>query len=215
NRLIPSLEDRCVWVDILSGMENGVRYLVSQGHKKIAYLASDERHNPDALERMNGYKKALSDADIYFDENLVSYSFPSEVGGEYAVKKLLESKVEFSAIVCYNDAMAVGALNTLSEHNIKVPEDVSIVGYDDNQIVNFIKPKLTTVRYPIEEVGRRAAELALALLAEKEALEKEKNCSASDEFSSERDNDIKKFSLNELKFEPELIVRNSVTNISK
>ena len=159
NRLVPTLEDRCVWVDISSGMETAVNHLIKQGHKRIAYIASDEVNNQDAKDRMDGYHRALNNAGIEFDNDLVSLAFPDENGGHNAIESLLMRDVGFTAFVAYNDAMAVGAVSALTENNISVPEEVSAIGFDNNLITNFIKPKLTTVRYPIEEVEAREADL--------------------------------------------------------
>lgn len=216
NRIIPSLEDRCVWVDIAQGMKKGVKHLIEQGHKKIAYIASDEMTNIDAQTRLQGYKSALADAGIAFDEKLVSTAFPSEHGGCDAIEKLLNAKTDFTAFVSYNDAMAIGALSSLAEHDVAVPNKISGVGFDDNPITNYIKPKLTTVRYPIEEVGMRAAELALSILAEREKEEKEeKSLENNGEVKEFDSKNIKQFTRDDLKFIPELIKRDSVLNLKK
>ena len=164
NRLVSSLEDRSVWVDITAGMADAVRHLIANGHRKIAYICSDDAAFADEKDRMAGYKMALEEAGIEFDPNIVSAAFPDENGGYRAIESLLMRDAGFTAFVAYNDAMAIGAISALADNNIAVPGQVSAVGYDDNPISNYIKPKLTTVRYPIEEVGKRAATLALSLL---------------------------------------------------
>src|SRR5574344_1236052 len=191
NRCIPSLEDRCVYVDIRQGMETAVSYLVGNGHKRIAYIASDETNFPDAQTRLDGYKDALDKAKIPYNEDLVSVAFPSENGGYKAIEALLMRDAGFTGFVAYNDAMAIGAISALMENNISVPAQISAVGFDDNPITNFIKPKLTTIRYPIEEVGERAARLALSLLEDKD----------------------ENVDVNSLRFEPNLIERTSVAKI--
>lgn len=191
NRYIPTLEDRCVYVDIRQGMETAVSCLVNNGHKRIAYIASDETNFPDAQTRLDGYKDALAKANIAYDENLVSVAFPSENGGYQAIEALLMRDEGFTGFVAYNDAMAIGAISALMENNIAVPSQISAVGFDDNPITSFIKPKLTTVRYPIEEVGQRAAKLALSLLEDK----------------------VDNVDTESLCFEPNLIERASVANI--
>ncbi len=213
NRLVPTLEDRCVWVDISSGMETAVNHLIKQGHKRIAYIASDEVNNQDAKDRMDGYRRALSNAGIEYDEDLVSLAFPDENGGHNAIESLLMRDVGFTAFVAYNDAMAVGAVSALAENNISVPEEVSAIGFDNNLITNFIKPKLTTVRYPIEEVGETAAKLALNVLytREREEYEERKEKESNKGYEKKFDlHEIIEFTREDLKFIPDLIERDSV-----
>ncbi|MGL5948655.1 MAG: substrate-binding domain-containing protein [Aeromonas sp.] len=88
-----------------------------------------------------------------------------------AMAQLLSRGVPFSAVVAFNDAMVVGAVACLQECGLRIPEDVSIIGFDDIPSARYCAPKLTTLRYPIEAVGRAAAERALALLAEKDTQE--------------------------------------------
>ncbi|MBO6010061.1 MAG: LacI family DNA-binding transcriptional regulator [Ruminobacter sp.] len=213
NRLVPTLEDRCVWVDISCGMETAVNHLIKQGHKRIAYIASDEVNNQDAKDRMDGYRRALSNAGIEYDEDLVSLAFPDENGGHNAIESLLMRDVGFTAFVAYNDAMAVGAVSALAENNISVPEEVSAIGFDNNLITNFIKPKLTTVRYPIEEVGETAAKLALNVLytREREEYEERKEKESNKGYEKKFDlHEIIEFTREDLKFIPDLIERDSV-----
>ena len=214
NRLIPTLEDRCVWVDISAGMETAVNHLLKQGHKRIAYIASDEVNNQDAKDRRDGYRRALDNAGIEFDKDLVSLAFPDEIGGHNAIESLLMRDVGFTAFVAYNDAMAVGAVSALTENNINVPNEVSAIGFDNNLITNFIKPKLTTVRYPIEEVGETAAKLALNVLyaREREEYEERKEKETNRNYERKFDlHDVVEFTLDDLKFIPDLIERDSVT----
>ncbi len=204
NRLIPSLEDRCVYVDIVKGMKTAVQYLIAKGHRRIAYIASNEVGFPDANARTEGYKQALAEANIDFDENLVSVAYPGENGGYRAIEALLMRDVGFTAFVAYNDAMAIGAISALMDNNISIPNQISAVGFDDNPISCYIKPKLTTIRYPIEEVGQRAAKLALSILDEKERDEKDDKDKAPAPVELE---------LSNLCFEPNLIERGSVVAI--
>ncbi|MCD8547377.1 MAG: LacI family DNA-binding transcriptional regulator [Aeromonadaceae bacterium] len=186
NRLVKGAEDRSIWFDNAEGSRVAVRHLVEQGHSRIAFITSDDQSFVDAQQRFAGYRQGLEEAGLPFDETLVVKAYPDEVGGHVAVKELLDRKAEFTAFVGYNDAMAAGAISFLLEHGIQVPEQVSAVGFDDIPYVRFIHPKLSTIRYPIEKMGEQAAELAVRLL------------------------DNKPVDGLRLKFEPELIERNSV-----
>lgn len=164
NRVVPGAEERCVWLDNREGTLCAVRHLISQGHKEIAFITSNDLTFTDATERLEGYKQALAEADIPYDEQRVCYGFPDEVGGHVGIGELLARKVSFTAFVGFNDAMAAGGISCLIEHNIQVPAQVSVVGFDDIPYIRFIRPKLTTVKYPIEQMGEQAAQLALNLL---------------------------------------------------
>ncbi len=205
NREVASLEHHSVWVDISAGMAEAVRYLIKQGHRKIAYICSDDASFADEQDRLNGYKKALEEAGIPFDANLVSGAFPDENGGYKAIESLMMRDAGFTAYVAYNDAMAVGALSALADNNINVPGQVSAIGYDDNPITNYIKPRLTTVRYPIEEVGKKAAALALSLLEQDD----------DDDEDEEEDDDIQtpRKKRQGIKLMPELIEKASVAAV--
>ena len=219
NRVVATQEKRSVWVDISAGMEAAVNYLIKNGHRRIAYICSDDAFFPDEKDRLEGYKRALANAGIEFDSRIVSAAFPDENGGYHAIESLLMRDVGFTAFVAYNDAMAIGAMSALAENNISVPTQISAIGYDENPISSFIKPKLTTVRYPIEEVGKTAARLALHLLEEKDREEKEEkelrengvdSGKIESQLEEKEDIDPKK-----LKFIPQLIEKNSVADISK
>lgn len=201
NRLVPGLEDRCIYLDNYSGAKQATEHLIQLGHKHIAYIATDEDILAEGTERMEGYKAALQDAGIEFEPSLVTKHFPDEKGGEQAMESLLDRKAHFSAVFCHNDSMVSGAISLLRDRSYRVPRDVSVVGFDDIKYAQFVHPKLTTVRYPIEEMGEKAAQLAISFLAEERPAEDEQEAS-----SVEQQVDL---SSQALYFKPELIVRDS------
>lgn len=164
NRLISGVEDRCIWLDNEAGTLAAVRYLVQQGHRQIAYITSNDAAFADAQHRLAGYRRGLEEVGIAYNEALIGAGFPDEVGGHQAMQGLLAQQVPFTAMIGYNDAMAAGCISLLMEQGIDVPGQVSVIGFDDIPYVRFIRPKLTTMRYPIESMGEQAAELALGLL---------------------------------------------------
>ena len=121
----------------------------------------------DGQQRMAGYRFALQRAGIELDPALIGRAYADEKGGYVAMSELLARGVEFSAVLGFNDAMVAGAISCLLERGYKIPQQVSVVGFDDIPYARYIYPKLTTVRYPIEEMGERAAELALRRLDHK------------------------------------------------
>jgi LacI family transcriptional regulator len=98
-----------------------------------------------------------------WQKNYIEYGEPNSDGGETAMTNLLTKSLEITGVVAYNDYMAAGALAALDQNGIGVPEQVSMVGFDDGLIARFVNPSLTTIRYPIEMMAEHAARLALAL----------------------------------------------------
>lgn len=139
-------------------------HLIGLGHRRIAFVTGDPEH-PDANERQRGYESALEAARLRLEPALVVPGDFTELSGQLAVERLLQSRSRFSAVFAANDQMAFGAALALHRRGLRVPDDVSLVGIDDVAGSIFRVPPLTSVHYPIVEIGRLAAEAALALLA--------------------------------------------------
>lgn len=162
NRILPGFEQRCIALDNRYGAWLATRHLIQQGHRQIGYLCSN--HNiSDAEERLQGYLDALQEHHISPDDRLIAFSEPDESGGEHAITELLSRGKNFTAVACYNDSMAAGAMGILSDNGQEVPNVISLIGFDDILISRYMRPRLTTVRYPIVNMATQAAELALAL----------------------------------------------------
>lgn len=130
-----------------------VNYLIELGHKDIAMLGS--RKHSFGVERERGYKKALKEAKLQFNEDLsINIEAYNVAAGSNATKELLKKKIPFSAIFAHTDELALGAIRELLDNGIKVPEDVSVVGIDDIEYSSYTSPSLTTIRQPLEEMGR-------------------------------------------------------------
>jgi LacI family transcriptional regulator len=157
----PRLFSMCF--DNRGGALLATQHLIDCGHTRIAFIAGDPAHE-DALEREAGYKQALKQAGIAFDPALVMPGDFTESGGLLAVNRLLDSRVPFTAIFASNDQAAIGAALGLYRRNVRVPDDVSLVGFDDVAPARFAIPPLTTVRQSIYEAGAQAAQAMLALL---------------------------------------------------
>lgn len=149
--------------DNLEGGRLATRHLVDSGHRKIAFIAGDPRH-PDATQRLSGYRTALEQAGISFKSELVVQGEYNEVSGVEAVSTLMAARQKFTAIFAANDQMAIGAAHGLQRHGMRVPEDVSLVGFDDLPTSLYALPPLTTVHQPAYDMGRLAAEAVLQLL---------------------------------------------------
>ncbi len=153
-----------VGVDNAAGIARMVAALAELGHRRIAFLAG-----PTALyvarERLEGYRRGLAEVGIEVDESLiVSTAFDRE-GGALGVEALLSKGADFTAICCANDLLALGALTHLAERGISVPGDVSVAGFDDISTASLTAPRLSTVRLPLRELGRRGFELAIRQIA--------------------------------------------------
>ena len=167
NRIIPGFEERCVALDDRYGAWLATRHLIQQGHTKIGYLCSNHQIS-DAEDRLQGYYDALTEHGLPVNDRLVTYGEPDESGGEQAMTELLGRGRHFSAVACYNDSMAAGAMGVLNDNGIDVPKEISLIGFDDVLISRYVRPRLTTVRYPIITMAEQAAELALALAEKRE-----------------------------------------------
>ncbi|WP_406706676.1 HTH-type transcriptional regulator GalR [Sodalis sp.] len=162
NRILPDYADRCVALDDRYGAWLATRHLIQMGHQRIAFICSSHSI-PDSVDRLRGYRDALEEFHIELDEKLIAYGEPDEVGGEQAMTELLGRGRNFTAIACYNDSTAAGAMAVLSDNGIEVPQDMSLVGFDDVLISRYLRPRLTTIRYPVVAMATQAAQLALAL----------------------------------------------------
>ncbi|MGN1280837.1 MAG: LacI family DNA-binding transcriptional regulator [Succinivibrio sp.] len=161
NRILKGYEDRCVYIDNEKGMYDEITYLISQGHRKIAYINSSF-DIMDAHQRLSGYKRALNDHGISIDESLILNVPPSLEGGAAAAAKLLEIGTDrFTAIACYSDTIAASAMSIFENRGISVPEEVSFTGFDDLFLSSCLSPALTTVKNPIEKMGQMALELSI------------------------------------------------------
>jgi LacI family transcriptional regulator len=160
NRLVKGWEHRSVYLDNEYGAYLATRHLISKGHRNIAYVGTNIAIE-DGESRIAGYSKALEEAGIAADDRKIVKAFPDEEGGNYAMAEVMSRGLDITAVFAYNDAMAAGAMMMLQDFGKKVPEEISIVGFDDVILARILKPHLTTIRYPINEMGALAAQLVL------------------------------------------------------
>lgn len=159
-RRIPTMESLCLFVDNQEAAYNATRYLIEAGHRQIAHIAGDPSHD-DTRDRCRGYLDALEDAGIAPKEDLIVEGDFRSHSGVMAVEMLLARGQTFSAIFAANDQMAIGARLALFRRSIRVPDDVSMIGFDDHAASAYMIPPLTTVRQPAEEMGDTAARAML------------------------------------------------------
>jgi len=163
NRYIPDIAERCITFDNQKGAYLATDLLINNGHKYIAYINSDSNIE-DADDRKAGYQQALKEHQLPYSELYTVTEAPSDKGGKAGMLKLLQQNPDITAVLAYNDYMAAGALSALQEKQIAVPDSISLVGFDNALIANYVHPKLTTIHYPIDVMAEQAALLSLQLI---------------------------------------------------
>jgi LacI family transcriptional regulator len=141
----------------IAGGQSATEHLIRKGHVRIGTIMG-EPHMSAAQDRLKGYRRALATADIPFDPELVADGNWSASAGYDATVRLLSLKTPPTAIFCQNDRMAIGCYEALKEAGLRIPEDMSVVGYDDEEISRHLHPKLTTSILPHRAMGQWAIE---------------------------------------------------------
>ncbi|MFC1720305.1 LacI family DNA-binding transcriptional regulator [Pseudomonadota bacterium] len=152
--------------DIQAGMD-ATRHLIDFGHRNIAVITGDI-NSTSARDRLEGFRGAMSQSGLQPNENLIAYSDYSLHGGETAVETLLLQKNRPSAIFCFSDEIAVGCMYALRRHHFNVPDDISVIGFDDIPISQYVTPPLTTISQPTEEIGAICTTILLDLIEDKQ-----------------------------------------------
>ena len=166
-RRVEGFEDRTMRVDNIAAAFELTNYLIEKGHRQIAFIQGLESH-VDAVDRLTGYRQALGEAGIgYDDRRVVPGDFQSE-SGKQAADVLLKRRVPFTAIFAANDEMAFGARLRLYEEGLDVPNKISIVGFDNQPTSAFMTPPLTTVEQPAFEMGLEAAHKLLSIIKDQD-----------------------------------------------
>jgi LacI family transcriptional regulator len=157
---IAGLEQRCAVAENLSGAYEATRHLIELGHRRIVHIAGPSHHQHSA-DRVLGFHKALEEAGLKSDPRLIVEGDFESASGASALEGLLRRGIAFSAVFAANDPMAYGAMHALFARGIRVPRDVSIVGFDDRPQSAFTTPALTSVRQPEIEMGSAAVDALL------------------------------------------------------
>jgi DNA-binding LacI/PurR family transcriptional regulator len=152
-----------VEVDNYVGARAAVRHLLDLGHTRIAHVAGPESEW-DAIERRRGYEEGLAARSVAADPTLVTRGDSRPHGGIAAMRRLLALTPRPTALFCYNDATALGAMRAARDAGLRIPDDLSVVGFDDIDLAPFLEPALTTVAQPKREMGSTAVRMILELL---------------------------------------------------
>ncbi len=149
------------------GAYDATRYLISLGHTRIAFIKG-EAAVQSAADRLQGYRAALADSGIPVMEELIIHGDYQQQTGYQSAKRLLRSRQPLpTAIFAANDLTAFGAMDAAREHGLHIPDDISIVGFDDVPQSSFVYPRLTTVRQPLEQMGQTAVKILLERIEDK------------------------------------------------
>jgi LacI family transcriptional regulator len=140
-----------------------VKHLIELGHRRIAFVTGPD-NNTDAGERLNGYLRALKEADIAVDKNLITRGDFHESSGLMAVNHLFDTRQQFTAIFAANDLSAYGVRLGLYRKGIRVPDDISLVGFDDLPGSSYTSPPLTTIHQPLYEIGLIATKALFGII---------------------------------------------------
>lgn len=156
-----------VGVDNFLGGYRATEHLIHQHHCRVAMLAGGFSFSDRSFHRWHGYKKCLKDHCIPYDPNIVSQTEYSLSNGLKGIKLLLSMKNPPTAVFCSNDYLALGAMEGARELGLKLPEDLSIVGFDDMEMSSFVTPRLTTINQPAYEMGKIGADVLLNQIGNK------------------------------------------------
>ncbi|ODQ00681.1 HTH-type transcriptional repressor PurR [Salinivibrio sp. SS2] len=143
------------------------KHFIDNGHTKIGCISGQMDKNT-CKHRLNGYFRALKEANITVNENwLIEADFEADQA-QIAAKQLATMSDRPTAVFCFNDIMALAAISTFNEHGLKVPDDISVIGYDNIDLTEYFSPPLTTIHQPKRRLGKTAVKLLLARIANNE-----------------------------------------------
>jgi LacI family transcriptional regulator len=160
NRLIPEMADRCITLDNEHGGYVAAKCLLERGHTQIAYV-SGPHWKEESFKRLAGYKRAFAEYGVEIDERLLFEGDFEEASGRRAMEHFLQLDVPFTGVVCANDEMAAGVMDTARQKGLTIPDDVSVIGYDNVDFTTYLNPKLTSIGCQIREMGQMAARCVL------------------------------------------------------
>lgn len=162
DRGINTREEGNLLVKEYEGVYEAIQHLIDNGHKKIGMLTNESGYY-EMTERYQAYANCLVDNEVVVDKTYIEDGPVTIEGGYTSAKRLLE-KTEVTALCCGNDQMAIGAYRAAYEKGLRIPEDLSIIGFDDIEIVSYLNPPLTTVAQPTFDIGYTAATYLLGAI---------------------------------------------------
>lgn len=159
DRYLRNFNADSVLSDAYQGAYNAINYLISMGHKEIGIILGVKRNILSSTERFQGYYDALKDNNIEFKKEYVMRGDSKTTGGYKACNILLKEHKNVTAIFCTNNLTTLGALEAVDEKKLKVPKDLSIIGFDELPLAGLLHPRLSLVAQKPEIIGKKAAEI--------------------------------------------------------
>ena len=169
DRLTRKGEYDSVTIDNKGGMTQGVEYLARLGHKKIALVHGPTNISPCGEERLTGYLAAMKSAGLKVVKEHIMDGNSTEEGGYLCTKELIQSANPPTAIFTVNNFMTMGAYKALADARMKIPKEVSLLGFDDFSLAAYLDPPITLVSRPTVEMGKIAMEILLERLTQRES----------------------------------------------
>lgn len=159
-------------IDNFKASHMAVKHLIDLGHTQIACITNALPAYTAAADRLAGYKQALEDAGIPFDDKLVRYGDFTMESGYKQMQSLFDMDARFSAVFVASDEIAIGAKASIYEHNLNIPQDIALVGFDDLPIARYLEPPLTTVTVPAIKLAQKASSMLINTLRGEEVKER-------------------------------------------
>jgi LacI family transcriptional regulator len=163
NRVIPEMNTSCISIDNELGGKLVTEHLLEMGHENIVFITGP-LDKPDARARLQGYRNALYEAGIAFDDALIGEGDFTEASGVREMRKILNRNCQFTAVFASNDYIALGASEVLIDKGYSIPDQVSLVGFDNINFARYMTPKLTSVHFPIEQMSMESVQLIIQKL---------------------------------------------------
>jgi LacI family transcriptional regulator len=169
------LGSRVPFVDInnVEAAAKAVNHLANLGHKRIGFISNAPLKYYSSRERESGYRMALNQNEIDFDSSIVKYGDFTPESGYQAIQEILNISDRPTAVFVASDTVAIGAIHALHENQLKIPEDMAVVGFDDIPISKFLNPPLSTVHSPAYSLGQAAASMLIQQLTEGTPIQEE------------------------------------------
>lgn len=163
NRKLRKHQSHCIFCDHKGSSYQATKYLIEQGHHDIAFITGS-MDSPTAIERLAGYKEALTAHHLPVRDTLIVQGKWTPACGAAAVASLLAADTRFSAVIASNDDMAIGAMKAASEAGLRLPEDISIIGFDNIPTAPFLRPALSSIKDPVSGMMNEVINRLISML---------------------------------------------------
>jgi len=157
---IPSVD-----VDNTQGACTAMLHLLDLGHRRIGHISNAPFSYTSSRDRLDGYRQALADAGIAYDHELVCEGEFTDASGYEPMNRLLDLPQPPSAVFVGSDVVALGAIDAIHNRGLRIPDDISVIGFDDVLLGKYLRPALTTVHLPAYDLGRQAGDIMLRIIA--------------------------------------------------